>query len=141
VLYESTGGTRGTAVLAATGDMVFLPVFEARDALEAAGWKVRVVAVVNPRRLYRPGDLSWDTVSQPDGDFMSDAQFHALFDGDVLVGVSGGPSGCLEPVFLRARAPRREVVCWKRGETTATPAEIMAFNGITSGTIAAAVQG
>ncbi len=140
VLHEGGAGSRGTVVLAAAGDMVFLPVFEAKDRLERAGWRVRIVAVVNPRRLYRPGDLAWDTVSQPDGDFMGDEDFHALFDGDVLVGVSGGPSGCLEPVFLRSRAPRREAVVWKRGETTATPQEIMAFNGITAEAIAAAAQ-
>ncbi len=136
VLYESKGGERGTIVLAATGDMVFLPLFEAKERLEESGWKVRIVAVVNPRRLYRPGDIAWDTVSQPDGDFMPDEQFNALFDADLLVGVSGGPSACLEPVFLRSRAPRRETLAWKRGETTATPAEIMAFNGITAGAIA-----
>ena len=45
--------------------------------------------------------------------------------------VSGGPSAPLEPVLLRTRAPARETVCWKRGETTASPAEIMDFNGIT----------
>ena len=132
VLYESSGGEKGTVVLAATGDMVFLPLFEAKEKLEEAGWKVRIVAVVNPRRLYRPGDVAWDTVSQADGRFMPDEQFHALFDGDLLIGVSGGPSACLEPVFLRSRAPRRDTIAWKRGETTATPQEIMAFNGITA---------
>jgi phosphoketolase len=118
-------------VFAVTGDMVFLPVFDAKDLLETQGYRVRIVAVVNPRRLYRPGDVSWDTVSQPDNRFMDDAQFNRLFDGDVLVGVSGGPSASLEPVMLRGRAPHRDTVCWQRGETTATPTEIMAFNGIT----------
>ena len=50
---------------------------------------------------------------------------------NVLLAVSGGPSAPLEPVLLRTRAPRRDTICWKRGETTASPAEIMAFNGIT----------
>ena len=140
VLYESDHGDRGTVVLAATGDMVFLPVFEARDRLEAAGYRVRVVAVVNPRQLYRPGDVAWDTVAEPDNGFMDDDHFNALFDGDVLIGVSGGPSACLEPVLLRTRAPRRELFAWKRGETTASPAEIMAFNGITAGAIAGRAQ-
>ncbi len=63
---------------------------------------------------------------------MDDDHFNALFDGDVLLGVSGGPSAPLEPVLLRTRAPRRDVFCWKRGETTASPAEIMDFNGITA---------
>ena len=131
-LYESSGGTRGTVVLAATGDMVFLPVFEAKTQLEQAGYRVRIVAVVNPRRLYRPTDVSWDTVSDPDNQFMDDDRFNALFDGDALLAISGGPSASLEPVLLRSRAPKRDVVCWQRGETTASPAEIMAFNGITA---------
>lgn len=130
-IYESEIGDKGTIVFAVTGDMIYLPVFEAKDKLEADGYKVRIVAVVNPRRLYRPTDVSWDTVSQPDNAFMDDDHFNALFDGDVLLGVSGGPSAPLEPVMLRTRAPRRDVVCWKRGETTATPTEIMEFNGIT----------
>jgi phosphoketolase len=130
-IYESTSGDRGTVIFAVTGDMVFLPVFEAKDRLEAQGYRVRIVAVINPRRLYRSGDIAWDTVSQPDGHFMGDEDFNALFDGDVLMAVSGGPSAPLEPVLLRTRAPARDTVCWKRGETTASPAEIMDFNGIT----------
>jgi hypothetical protein len=63
---------------------------------------------------------------------MDDDHFNALFDGDTLLAVSGGPSASLEPVLLRTRAPKRDVFCWKRGETTASPAEIMAFNGITA---------
>lgn len=137
-LYESDKGDKGTIVIAATGDLVFLPVFAARDKLEALGYRVRIVAVMNPRRLYRPGDVSWDTVSEPDNRFMHDDQFNALFDGDALVAVSGGPSATLEPVLLRTRAAKRETFCWKRGETTASPAEIMDFNGITAEAIAAA---
>ena len=131
-LYESASGAQGTVVFAVTGDMILLPVFEAKDRLEAAGYRVRIVAVVNPRRLYRPGDIAWDTVAEPDNRFMDDDHFNALFDGDVLLAVSGGPSAPLEPVLLRTRAPRRDTICWKRGETTASPAEIMAFNGITA---------
>ncbi len=131
-LHESEAGDTGTVVFAVTGDMVLLPVFEAKDRLEADGYRVRIVAVVNPRRLYRPMDIAWDTVSQPDDRFMDDARFNSLFDGDVLLAVSGGPSAPLEPVLLRTRAARRDTVCWKRGETTASPAEIMAFNGITA---------
>jgi phosphoketolase len=93
---------------------------------------VRIVAIVNPRRLYRPSDVSWDTVSEPDDTFMDDAQFNALFDGEVMLAVSGGPSAVLEPALLRTRAPRRDTFAWKRGETTASPAEIMAFNGLTA---------
>jgi len=131
-LYESATGDRGTVVFAVTGDMVFLPVFQARDRLEADGYRVRIVAVVNPRRLYRPTDIAWDTVAEPDNRFMADDHFNALFDGEVLLAVSGGPSAALEPVLLRTRAPDRDTVCWKRGETTATPTEIMDYNGITA---------
>jgi len=130
-IYESESGDKGTIVFAVTGDMVYLPVFDAKDKLEAAGYKVRIVAVLNPRRLYRPTDIAWDTVSQPDDKFMSDDDFNALFDGDVLMAVSGGPSAPLEPVLLRTTAAKRDSICWKRGETTASPDEIMAFNGIT----------
>jgi phosphoketolase len=130
-IYESKNGGKGTVVFAVTGDMIFLPVFEAKEKLEADGYKVRIVAIVNPRRLYRPIDISWDTVSEPDNKFMDDARFNALFDGDVLLAVSGGPSAVLEPVLLRTRAPKRDTFAWKRGETTASPAEIMEFNGLT----------
>ncbi len=143
-LYESGTGDKGTVVFAVTGDMILLPVFEAKDRLEADGYRVRIVAVVNPRRLYRPGDIAWDTVAEPDNKFMDDDHFNALFDGDVLLAVSGGPSAPLEPVLLRSRAPRRDTICWKRGETTASPAEIMAFNGITADAMverATALQG
>jgi len=136
-LYESAQPGKAMVVMAVTGDMVLLPVFEAKDRLEAEGYGVRIVSVVNPRRLYRPFDVAWDTVAEPDGEFMQDDRFNALFDGHVLLGISGGPSAPLEPVMLRARAPRRDVLCWKRGETTASPNELMAFNGITADTIVA----
>jgi hypothetical protein len=68
---------------------------------------------------------------------MDDDHFDALFDADALIGVSGGPSAPLEPVLLRTRAPRRDVFAWKRGETTASPQEIMDFNGITGEAMAA----
>ena len=64
----------------------------------------------------------------------------ALFVGVALRAVSGGPSAPLEPVLLRSRAPRRDVVRWQRGETTASPAEIMAFNGITAEGMESRVQ-
>ncbi|MBK1732872.1 phosphoketolase [Thiococcus pfennigii] len=139
-LYESQGGERGTIVFAVTGDMVCLPVFEAREQLEAHGYRVRIVAVINPRKLYRPSDLAWRSVAQPDGELMDDERFNALFDGDMLIGVSGGPSAPLEPVMLRTRAARRDTICWQRGETTASPKELMAFNGITASEIVARVS-
>jgi len=135
-LYESKGGDK-TVVFAVTGDMVLLPVFEAKDKLEAAGHKVRIVSAANPRRLYRPTDVAWDTVSEPDNAFMDDDHFNALFDGDVLIAVSGGPSGPLEPILLRTRAAKRDTLAWKRGETTASAGEIMAFNGLTAEAMAA----
>ncbi len=139
-IYESQEGNKGCVVFAVTGDMIFLPVFEARDKLEAAGYKVRIVAVVNPRQLYRASDIAWDTVTEPDNNFMADSEFNALFDADVLLAVSGGPSAVLEPVLLRTRAPCRDTFCWKRGETTASPAEIMAFNGITADAMLSRVE-
>jgi phosphoketolase len=139
-LYEGMGGDKGTVVLAVTGDMVFLPVFEAKDLLEANGYRVRIVAVVNPRRLYRPQDVAWETCAQPDNAFMDADHFNTLFDGDLLCAVSGGPGAPLEPVLLRSRAPRRELMTWKRGETTATPGEVMALNGLTAENIAARVM-
>ena len=134
-LYESKTGQR-TVVLAANGDMVFLPIFAAKDALEKQGYRVRIVAVVNPRRLYRPSDVAWDTVSEPDNNFLDETRFNALFDGDALLAISGGPSACLEPVLLRTRAAKRDTLCWKRGETTASPQELMAFNSLTAQAIA-----
>ncbi len=136
ILYETEAeSSKGTVVLAATGDMVFLPVFEAKDELETKGYKVRIVAVANPRRLYRPADVAWDTVSQPDRNFMSSADFDRIFAGDMLIGITGGASGALEPVMLRSNAARRDVMAWKRGETTASPGEIMAFNGLSAADI------
>jgi phosphoketolase len=139
-IYESASGSKGTVVFAVTGDMVYLPVFEAKDKLEAEGYRVRIVAVVNPRQLYRPTDVAWNTVSESDNAFMDDDRFNALFDGDVLMAVSGGPSASLEPVLLRTRAARRDTFAWKRGETTASPAQIMDFNGITAARITERVQ-
>ena len=146
IIYESDAaefkaGSKGMVVFAVTGDMIFLPVFEAKDKLENEGYKVRIVAVVNPRRLYRPGDIAWDTVSEPDNKFMDDDHFNTLFDGDALLAVSGGPSAPLEPVLIRTRAPKRDTFCWKRGETTASPAEIMEFNGITADKMLSRIEG
>ncbi|NEX20961.1 phosphoketolase [Thiorhodococcus mannitoliphagus] len=129
-LYESAQGRQGTIVFAVTGDMVFQPVFAAKDRLESEGYRVRIVAVANPRRLYRPDDVAWSHSSEPDDRFMSDADFEALFHGDALIGVSGGGTVALESVLLRSQTAARDLVGWQRGETTASPAEIMAFNGI-----------
>ena len=46
----------------------------------------------------------------------------------------------LEPILLRTRAPKRDTFAWKRGETTASPAEIMEFNGLTADAMFKRVQ-
>ncbi|XTI73093.1 phosphoketolase [Acidithiobacillus sp. AC3] len=139
LLHESTG-TRATVTLAVTGDMVLQPVFAARDELVAQGYGVRIVSVLNPRQLYRESDVAVDTVAEPDRDFLPDTEFHALFAGEILLGISGGGSAPLEPVFLRSRAQQRDTLAWRRGETTASAGELMAFNGLTSAAIVAKVQ-
>ncbi len=135
VLFESTGAGEGTVVFAVAGDLVLLPVFEAKELLEREGIKVRIVAVVNPRRLYRPTDAAWQHCSEPDDGFLDDAGFQALFEGDALLGVTGGASATLEPVMLRA-SEARDILSWKRGETTASPKEIMDYNGLGAADIA-----
>jgi phosphoketolase len=129
VLQEVKGAK--TVVFAVVGDMSLIPVFEAATLLEAEGVGVRIVSVMNPRRLYRPHDVAWDTCSEADGAFMDDARFDEIFGGDALIGVIGGASGMLEPVMLRSMA-KRDTFAWKRGETTASAGELMAFNGITA---------
>jgi phosphoketolase len=132
VLQAIQGTEHGKRVVfAVVGDMTLIPVFEAAAHLEAEGLSVRIVSVINPRRLYRPHDVAWETCSEPDGDFLDDAKFAALFDGDALIGVTGGASGILEPIMLRSTA-KRDVFAWKRGETTASAGELMAFNGLTA---------
>jgi phosphoketolase len=137
-LHQSTGNK--TVVFAVVGDMILKPVFEAVADLEAEGIGVKVVSVVSPRRLYRPTDVLWDICSEPDGHFLEDDEFDAVFSGDALIGVTGGASGMLEPVMLRATC-KRDVFAWKRGETTASPGELMALNGITPEAIAQRARG
>lgn len=122
-------------VFAVIGDMVLLPVLAAAASLAVQQVGVRIVSVVNPRRLYRKSDVAWDSCAQPDGDFLDDEKFAALFGGDALIGVTAGASGMLEPIMLRSTA-KRDTFAWKRGETTATPAELMAMNGLTSENLA-----
>jgi phosphoketolase len=140
-LYESRDSSWETIVFAVTGDMIYQPVFEAKDKLEAAGYRVRIVCVANPRRLYRPSDVAWQHASEADGKFMSDADFHRLFDGDALICVSGGGTIALESVMLRSRAPSRDLFGWQRGETTASANELMAYNGITADKLTACALG
>jgi phosphoketolase len=129
-VLQSTPGEK-TIVFAVVGDMILLPVYEAAAQLQQQGYGTRIVSVINPRRLYRASDVAWEICSEPDGDFLDDAGFEAMFGGDALIGVAGGASGMLEPVMLRSTA-KRDTFAWKRGETTATPTELMAVNGITA---------
>ncbi len=133
VLHESKGSK--TVVIATIGDLVLGPVLAAAKQLESNGFGVRVVAVINPRRLYRSSDVLWDTCSEADSGFLDDAEFDALFGGDALVGVTGGTANMLEAVLLRSKASR-DIFAWKRGETTASAGELMTFNGITADAIA-----
>ena len=132
-LHETSGSK--TVVFAVIGDMPLLPVFEAASRLAAAKVGVRIVSIVNSRRLYRSSDIAWDSCSEPDGAFLSDTEFEQLFGGDALIGVTGGASGMLEPIMLRSTA-KRDTFAWKRGETTASAGALMAFNGITPATLA-----
>lgn len=129
-LLDSAG--KNTIVFAVVGDMILLPVFAAAATLQARGYGVRIVAVVNPRRLYRPEDVAWESCAQPDGRFMSDARFREIFSGDVLIGISGGPGVILEPVMLRNIAKKYDLICWKRGDTAANPGQLFSFNGMNS---------
>jgi phosphoketolase len=129
VLHDSAGSRK--VVFAVIGDMVLGPVFEAAEQLAAQGFGVRIVSVVNPRRLYRSTDVLWDACSEPDSRFLSDAEFAAMFGGDVVLGVTGGTANMLEPVMLRSVAPR-DVFAWKRGETTASVGQLLELNGITA---------
>ena len=136
-LYQSAASNGPLVVFACSGDMVLLPVYEAKDVLEREAYRVRIVSVVNPRRLYRPGDVAWAGCAEADGGFLSDDDFDQLFHGDALLAVTGGASATLEPVMLRTRVAKRDLFSWKRGETAASPQEIMAFNGLTGAAMAA----
>jgi phosphoketolase len=137
VTLQEIAGTEGgkLVVLAVIGDMTLIPALEAATFLETEGLAVRVVSIINPRRLYRPSDVAWDTCSEADGNFLDDAGFEALFGGDALLGITGGTSNMLEPIMLRSTC-KRDTFAWKRGETTASAGELMAFNGLTAEAIA-----
>ncbi|WP_019502630.1 transketolase [Pseudanabaena sp. PCC 6802] len=124
-----------TVVFAVIGDMTLLPVYAAAEQLQAKGIGSKIVSAISPRRLYRPHDVAWDTCAVPDGGFLDDAGFEQMFGGDVLIGVTGGASAPLEPIMLRSNA-KRDTFAWKRGETTATAAQLMEFNGLTADALA-----
>ncbi|MEH1811273.1 MAG: phosphoketolase [Nostoc sp.] len=130
VLLHEVAGDR-QVVFAVIGDLTLMPVFEAAAFLETEGIGVKIVTVINPRQLYRSHDTAWDTCSEPEGGFLDDAKFAELFDGDALIAVTGGAAGMLEPILLRSTA-KRDTFAWKRGETTASAGELMAFNGLTA---------
>jgi phosphoketolase len=132
---DSNQGGSKKVVFAVIGDMILMPVFEAASFLETEGIGVKIVSVINPRRLYRPYDVAWDTCAEPDGDFVDDEKFAQLFGGDALIGVTGGASAMLEPIMLRSNL-KRDTFAWKRGETTASAGQLMAFNGLTGEALA-----
>ena len=96
---------------------------------------MRIVSVINPRRLYRPHDVAWDTCTDADSHFLDDEGFEKMFGGDALIGVTGGSSAMLEPIMLRSGL-KRDTFAWKRGETTASAAQVMEINGITAENLA-----
>jgi phosphoketolase len=129
ILHESEGSKK--VVFAVVGDMTLIPVFEGAKILESQGIGVRIVSVINPRRLYRASDVAWDSCTVKDDNFLDDAGFETLFGGDVVIGVTGGTSAMLEPIMLRSNA-KRDTFAWKRGETTSSAGQLMAFNGLTA---------
>jgi len=120
-----------TVVLAVIGDLVLMPALEAAEQLKEQGIGSKVVSVISPRRLYRPTDTAWETCAQPDGGFISDADFDNLLGGDALIGITGAASGMLEPIMLRSNCPR-DTFAWRRGETAASAGAVMEINGITA---------
>ncbi|GBF81594.1 phosphoketolase [Aphanothece sacrum] len=129
ILHDSEGKKK--VVFAVIGDMTLIPVFDAALHLEDEGIGVKIVSVINPRRLYRPHDVAWETCTEKDSHFLDDEGFEKMFSGDALIGVTGGTSAMLEPLMLRSNC-KRDTFAWKRGETTASAGEIMAFNGLTA---------
>lgn len=120
-------------VIAAVGDLIVGPVFEAAGTIEAAGHRVRIVAIIAPRRLLRSSDIAIDSVTlgaARDNGQLSDSEFDRLFSGDALLAVTGGASAVLEPVLVRSRTRHRDLAAWRRGETTATAGALLAFNGL-----------
>ncbi|MBE7383521.1 MAG: phosphoketolase [Leptolyngbya sp. SIO1E4] len=130
VELQATPGNK-TVVFAVLGDMTLIPTFEAATQLAAEGIGTRIVSVISPRRLYRPTDVAWDSCSEADGNFLDDAGFEQRFGGDALIGITGGSAAMLEPVMLRSTAPR-DMFAWKRGDTAASAAKVMALNGLTA---------
>ena len=130
LLLQETPGEK-TVVFGVIGDMMLVPVIDAAKALNEQGIGSKVVAIISPRRLYRPTDVAWESCAQADSGFLSDAEFATLFDGDALIGVTGGASAMVEPLMLRSSLPR-DVMSWKRGETAASAGHLFSLNGLTA---------
>ncbi|MGC1308734.1 MAG: phosphoketolase [Phormidesmis sp.] len=128
-IQETPGSS--TVVFGVIGDMMLIPVIDAAKTLNEQGIGSKIISIVNPRRLYRPSDVAWESCSEPDDGFMSDEDFDTLFDGDALIGVTGGSSATVEPLMLRSAAPR-DVFAWKRGETAASASQLFVLNGLTA---------
>ncbi len=139
ILLQETPGEQ-TVVFGVIGDMMLIPVLDAARALNEQGIGSKVIAIINPRRLYRPSDVAWESCAQADDGFLSDADFDALFDGDALIGVTGGASAMVEPLMLRSVLPR-DVFAWKRGETAASAGHLFSLNGLTAEKLAARAKG
>ena len=130
ILQEIPG--KQQVVFAVIGDMTLIPVLAAAEQLKSQGIGSKIISIINPRRLYRPSDVAWESCScQQDGNFLDDAEFADMFAGDALIGVTGGSSAMLEPVMLRSNM-QRDLFAWQRGETASSATEIMEFNGITA---------
>lgn len=130
VLQEIPGDK--SVVFAVIGDMTLIPAFEAAEQLKPHGIGSKIISIINPRRLYRPTDVAWDGCSrEQDNNFLSDNEFSTMFDGDALIGITGGSSAMLEPVMLRSNS-QRDVFAWRQGETASSAGQIMDFNGITA---------
>ena len=130
VLQEIPGDK--SVVFAVIGDMTLIPTFEAAEQLKLQGIGSKIISIINPRRLYRPTDVAWDSCSrEQDDNFLSDSEFATMFDGDALIAITGGSSAMLEPVMLRSNS-KRDVFAWRQGETASSAVQIMDFNGITA---------
>ncbi len=129
-VLQTTPGNK-TVVFAVLGDMTLIPALAAAEQLAAEGIGSKIVSVINPRRLYRASDVAWELCSDADQGFLSDQAFDDLFGGDAVLAITGGSGAMLEPVLLRAKAPR-DLFAWKRGETAASAAAVMAINGLTA---------
>ncbi|MEX0331025.1 MAG: phosphoketolase [Puniceicoccaceae bacterium] len=128
VYHETNSGEHPDLVVAAAGDMILLPVMKAVSKLEETGRNIRVVLVVNPRRFFQPNEIAWENAQAGDGQFLSQDEVDRLLGNAPLLAVTGGASAVFEPLLLRARTAKKTTAAWQRGETTATPDELLAVS-------------